>query len=221
MITIAAVLLIIGLAFLVGPFVLKLLLGGFSALAPARVGTTIYLCAIIIAFIVCAFMYGKTLAEKLEEEDRRRRVRKERYNLRKAIAGLSILAVLSMVLIVLNGVLTAAYEAWSIFMKKDPQFFSVLRYIGIVMIVGAVGFFLGKRYKEKNEQDLPVEVDYYDESEEEYGDAAGVYQNMQGTQYHVQNLGSVENRKIPHLVRNEDVRVVFSNPDDARRKLGG
>lgn len=221
MLTIATILLIVGLTLLVGPYVLKLLLFGVSSLAPASVGTTVYLCVLLIAFMVCTLMYGGTLGEKTEEKDRRRQVRKKRINLRKAITTISGLAILSMILIVLNSVLTTAYESWCLFMDAAPQLFAVLRYIGGVMLVGAIGFFLGKKYKEDSEVYLPETADYYDEEKEKaYGDAAGVYPNIGKPQYHIQNLGAVETRRPVAAVRDSSIKVVFSNPDDARRKLG-
>ncbi|MBR1540141.1 MAG: hypothetical protein IJ629_03075 [Clostridia bacterium] len=205
--TIATALLIVGLVLLAGPTILRWLLGGFSLIVPVSTGTTVYLCGIILMFAVLVYAYRKTLVSVNEEETDRRRSR--RRNIRKAISILSVISALSVALIALHSPITWAYKGWSALLEVGISFFRILRYLGITMIVGAVGFFVGKNYKDKLEQEEPPEEHYIQGGREFYGE-------NEEPRYQIRNWGRTY--RIPHVIDEEEIEIHL--PKRARKNLG-
>ena len=208
MTTFAAVLLIVGLVLFAGPTILRWLLGGFSLIVPVSTGTTVYLCGIILMFAVLVYAYSKTLVNE-EEPNRRRSINHRRRNIRKAISILGVISVLSIALIALNSPITWAYKGWSALLEVGSIFFRILRYIGITMIVGAVGFFVGKNYKDRAEREEPSDERYIQGGSEFYGES-------EEPRYQTRNWGRTY--RIPHVIDEEEIEIHL--PESARENLG-
>ena len=140
--TFAIILAIIGGILIVGPTILKFFLVSAASIVPVSEGTIVYLIIMLCINII------STIALKIVFLKKRNVARKRKVN--KLVIITHNITIFSILLIILNGLINKASENWIRIMTEKANIFSMMMHVGIIMVMLAIGFFIGRNYRKED-----------------------------------------------------------------------
>lgn len=166
-----AILILVGLLLLIGPTILTWILAFGALFEPNTSGTTLLLMVEVVANVVLAVMYKNAVATA-KDLPRRSLEKQRRQKIIKIMTFVQKISIISVMLIFVNDLIVQVNNEWRWLVISSRSTFSSLFYIGLIMSVVGVSFFvirgyLRKKAKAKRDasmfgwQKQPTRQDYY------------------------------------------------------------